>query len=234
MHFSSNSFSKQLLLCMAAALISSAFFGCKTTHRINQRYDTTFGKKEQTTNVHQAEKMPEHLRRVAILPMHLGRYDHIEFRHIEENFSQELIKQNLFEVLVITPEEMKDHFSKERFSSAEYLPTKLLSKLHTAYAIDGVMLLDVSYFNAYQPVGLGVRAKLLDGHTGEIVWAVDQLFDSSAPSVSNAAREFYKTQSLLQYPIKNTGNVLHSPNQFSKYVANSVFSTISNKNLKNP
>ncbi|MEM9159480.1 MAG: hypothetical protein AAGB46_10560 [Verrucomicrobiota bacterium] len=234
MHTSSKSFSRRLAVLTAIALILAAFSGCKTTNRVNQRFDTTFGKKARVTNVHQAIDLPEHLRRVAVLPMYLGRYDHIDFSLVEENFAQELIKKNLFEVHVVTPEDMNERFSRERYSSADYLPTKLLSKLHEAYAIDGVLLVDVSYFSAYRPVGLGVRAKLLDGHTGEIVWAMDQLFDSSVPAVSNAAREFYKTQSLLQYPMNDTTFVLHSPNRFSKYVAESVFSTISNKILKNP
>ena len=54
----------------------------------------------------------------------------------------------------------------------------------------------------------------------------DEVFDASDPRVSNSARKFYKTQSIIQYPLHNTQTALHSPNRFSKYVAHSLFSAI--------
>ncbi len=216
------------LLKSFAILISLLFLsGCSTVNYVNQRYDTTLGKKKAVANVHQADPLPDHLQRVAFLPIHRGRYDHIDMTLMEENFIGELIKRNLFEVVPVTKEAMIQMFPKESYSTVEFLPTKLLSKLHSAYDIDGIIMVDVSYFNAYQPVGLGVKTKLLDGHTGRIVWAVDEMFDSSTPSVSNSARKFYKTKSVFQFPLQSTQSVIHSPNRFSKYVANSIFSTIS-------
>lgn len=201
--------------------------GCSTLNYVNQRYDTTLGKKRAIANVYQEESLPDHLQRVAVLPLYRGRYDYIDMTIMEENFIAELTRRNLFEVVPVTKEAMTDMFPKESYSTVEFLPTKLLSKLHSAYDIDGVLMVDVNYFNAYQPVGLGIKTKLLDGHTGKIVWAADELFDSSNPPVNNAARKFYKTQSVLQFPLQNTQSVIHSPNRFSKYVANSIFSTIS-------
>lgn len=217
----------KLVLFAALAYLAFGLVGCKSVNGYNSRNDTTYGKKRQVTNVHQeGPVIPAHLRRVALLPLHRGRYDHIDMEPIEENFVQELGKQNLFELVSITPEEMREMFGERSYSSVELLPTQLLGKLHRVYAIDGVMLVDISYFNAYQPVGIGVRAKLLDGHTGEIVWATDEVFDSANPAVSNAARRYYQTQSVNQYPLQQTQSVLHSPTRFSKYVAAAVFRTI--------
>ncbi|MBK1880467.1 hypothetical protein JIN87_26510 [Pelagicoccus mobilis] len=117
-------------------------------------------------------------------------------------------------------------FGTQRYSSVETLPTKLLSKLHDVYAIDGVMLVDLTYYHAYQPVSIGMRAKLLDGHTGDIVWAADETFDASNPAVSNAARKYFQNQSTTQYPLHQTQTALHSPARFSKYVAFALFDTI--------
>lgn len=195
-------------------------------HSFNSRHDTTLGKKRQVQNVHQEQTMPSHLGRVAVLPLFQGRYEHIDMEELRENFLQEIIKRNVFEVVAVSPEAMQEMFGQRSYSSVEYLPTRLLAKLHHAYAIDGVMLIDVSFFRAYQPVGLGVRAKLLDGHTGEIVWAVDEMFDAANPAVSNAARKYFQTESVNPYPLQQTQTVLHSPARFSKYVADAVFGTI--------
>ncbi len=212
---------------MVAILFHVFLTGCGTTlPRLNSKYDTTLGKKRETTNVYQKASLPDTLNRVAILPLYKGEYDHHDFHLVEENFRLELVKRALFEVVSVPPEAMREMFPKDRYSSLEFLPTDMLTKLSDRYDIDGLLLLDLSYFNAYSPVGLGIRAKLLDGHSGELIWAADEVFDASNPEVSNAARKFYKTESILQYPLSDTRSILHSPNRFSKYVAHSLFSAI--------
>lgn len=214
------------LIAAAGCFLLMNLGGCKTTNSLNSRFDTTVGKKHKVTNVHEVKAFPAHLRRVALLPVYKGRYDHIDMEMIEANFVQELGKLNLFEVVPIEPGQMDDLFGVERFSSVEILPTKLLSKLHEIYAIDGVMLIDATYYNAYQPVGMGFRAKLLDGHSGELVWAADETFDGAEPAVSNAARKYFQTKSTTEYPLQRTQTVLHSTARFSKYVAHALFGTI--------
>lgn len=214
------------LSLVALAALGFGLGGCASVSTFNSKHDTTFGKKRQVQNVYEEPALPGHLRRVALLPVYKGRYDHIEMASIEENFTLELGKRNLFELVTLTPESMEEIFGQARFSSVESLPTKLLSRLHEVYAVDGVMLLDLTYFNAYQPVGIGLRAKLLDGHTGDIVWASDELFDSANPAVSNAARRYFQSVSVNQYPLHETQTVLHSPTRFSKYVAHSLFATL--------
>lgn len=217
---------RSLVGVLALVALAAGLGACKTVNRANSRFDTTVGAKHKVENVHQQGPLSEKLRRVALLPMHPGRYGHIDLESVEENFIEELQKRNLFEVVTISPEEMRDHFGSERFSSVEHLPTKLIQKLHDAYAIDGIMFIDLTYFEPYQPVGIGVRAKLLDGRTGELVWAADELFDASNPAVSNAARKYYQTESTMPYPMHATQSVLHSPTRFSKYVADAIFQTI--------
>ncbi|MDQ8186176.1 hypothetical protein [Pelagicoccus sp. SDUM812002] len=214
------------LLAVFGCVLALALSGCKTANSLNSKFDTTIGKKHKVTNVHEAEILPAHLRRVALLPIHKGRYDHLDLSPIEQNFVQELGKLNLFELIAVEPDKMEELFGVERYSSVEVLPTKLLSKLHEVYAIDGVMLIDLTFYNAYQPVGMGVRAKLLDGHTGELIWAADETFDGANPAVSNAARKYFQTQSTSAYPLQRTQTVLHSTARFSKYVAFALFETI--------
>ena len=214
-------------LLPALGMIALALFsGCATVHRVNSEFDTTIGKKRKTSNIYRDGELPSQLTRVALLPMYKGDYEHMDLSLIEENLRLELTKLNLFEVVTVAPETMKELFAQERFSSIEVLPTQLIEKLYARYAVDGLILIDLSYFKAYQPVGIGMRAKLVDCDTGKLVWAIDEVFDSSNPAVSNAARKFYKTESIISYPLQNTQSALHSPNRFSKYVAHSLFGAI--------
>jgi len=209
-----------------AAIAATSLVGCKTVHTANSRYDSTVGAKHKVTNIKEVQAFPTHLRRVALLPLYKGRYDHLDLVSVEESISQELGKLNLFELVVVEPHRMDELFGVERYSSVETLPTKLLSKLHEVYAIDGIMLVDLTYYKAYQPVSMGMRAKLLDGHTGAIVWAADETFDTAEPAVSNSARKYFQTKSTTQYPLHQTRSVLYSPSRFSKYVAYALFDTI--------
>jgi len=218
---------KASALAAAALLTLLCLSGCKTIHTLNSKYDTTFGKKQTVTNVHsQGKRMPEHLRRVALLPVFKGAYEHLDMASLEANLNRELAKRRAFELVVIEPSDMVELFSRERLSSVEVLPTKLLSELHEVYAIDGVLLTDVTYYDAYQPVSLGLRCKLLDGHTGEIAWSVDELFDGASPATSNAARKYFQTESVKGFPMQDTRSALQSMALFSKYVANALYDTL--------
>lgn len=120
---------------LASFLLALPFGGCKSVSTMNSRLDTTIGPKHSLTNVHESEQFPLHLRRVALLPLFKGRYDHIDMELIEANFVQELGKLNLFELVPVEPAKMADLFGVERYSSVEVLPTKLLAKLHETYAM---------------------------------------------------------------------------------------------------
>lgn len=222
------SFRSAMLAAACAVVVLSGCHTPKNPDAMNTHWGIKGKKtpKKMAENVHRTE-IPSHLRRVAVLPFYRGSFDHIDFSLIERNFLLELGKRNLFEIVEISEEEMKSLFFQEEFSSVENLPSELITKLHHIYAIDGILLTDVSYYRAYKPVGLGVRQKLLDGRSGELVWAVDEVFDSSNPSVENAAKSFYLSESLIQYPLNATNTVIHSPTRFAKYVAYSIFDTIS-------
>ncbi|MBK1875760.1 hypothetical protein, partial [Pelagicoccus mobilis] len=93
---------KTLLQLLVATLVAAtSLVGCKTVHSVNSRYDTTYGDKHEVSNIQAVQGFPAHLRRVALLPLYKGRYDHIELESLEENLAQELGKQNLFELVVV-------------------------------------------------------------------------------------------------------------------------------------
>tara|TARA_B110000037_G_C17083018_1_gene490784 strand:+ start:1509 stop:1877 length:369 start_codon:yes stop_codon:yes gene_type:complete len=98
-------------LSMAAILVLSFLVvGClPMTTSANRQFNTTLGKKHKVENVYRAE-LPEHLRRIAVLPFHKGNFEHGDFSEIERNFALELIKLNRFEVVVVSPDAMKELF----------------------------------------------------------------------------------------------------------------------------
>jgi len=221
---------RPLLVGLLLAFLLAAS-GCQTvSSHVNRRYDTTLGEKREVTNVYQdGDALAQRFRRVALLPFHKGAaYRHIDMERIERLFAAEILKLRLFEVADVPPERMEELFGLPSFSSVEPLPPRLLSRLRKAYGVDGVLLVDVTHYQPYRRVSLGVRAKLVEVETGAVVWAADELFDAASPAVANAARRHYNTKaSIGQYPLDYSYHALDTPSRFAVYVAHALFSEIS-------
>lgn len=220
-----------LLAVVLATLLAAS--GCQSVNEsVNRRFDANLGKKHEVTNVYQdGEALNQRVSRVAMLPFYKGAYSHIDMEPVEQLFAAEIMKLRLFELVPVKPERLSELFSSERFSSVEALPENLLSRLEEAYGVDGALFIDVTHYQPYQRVSLGVRAKLVETKTGSIVWAADELFDAASPPVANAARLHYNTRSSIgPYPMNYSYYALDTPSRFAAYVAHALFSEISLQN----
>jgi len=95
------------------------------------------------------------------------------------------------------------------------------------YDVDGVLFTDVTHYSPYRPIAIGVRCKLVDVHTGIQRWVFDHLFDSGAPAVAVAAKQFAEEQDSEQLPIPSDGaGILDSPSEFGKYVAHETYRSL--------
>jgi hypothetical protein len=57
------------------------------------------------------------------------------------------------------------------------------------------------------------------------MWAIDETFDAGHASVIVGASQFQDISQVRALSNKTKGSVLHSPRNFTKYVASTVFST---------
>jgi hypothetical protein len=164
------------------------------------------------------------MRRVAVLPVHNEGYSGEYLRSIDSEFSGELIKRSLFEVVPVGRQQLESVIGMRQLASVEVLPSNLLLKLREHLGVDGVLFIDLTQFSPYQPVSMGVRMKLVDVSTGQIRWAYDSLFDASNPAVAQSARRHQINASESVRPIPGDGgSVLLSPTLFSQYVAAQSF-----------
>lgn len=171
------------------------------------------------------------MRRVAMLPLY---FDHpgAGISDMEQSFQSELAKTGTLEIVPISHTELETEFGQRQFVSVEKLPADLLAKLAAKYDADGVMFTDVTQYFPYRPISIGIRAKLVDAHSGEIRWAFDHVFDSGNPQVAAAAKQFYLEQSFDNSPLKGDGSpILQSPSRFAKFVARETYRSLLQKPL---
>ena len=178
------------------------------------------------TNLYPTERLPANFSRVAVLPCYFADADSPLLDYVDEVFHQELSKQRLFETVRISPEQMKSLFGKSRISSSDELPESFLADIETATGANGILLVDLASFRAYKPLALGVRAKLVDAKRADFLWAIDETFDAGQPDVILAANQFQRGGQVHNISARTTGSVTASPRVFTKYVANSIFSTL--------
>jgi len=211
----------QFLIC---GVLLSFFAGCTGTQRYNLKENayTPF----KATNSYCIDKLPDEVIRVAVLPVYSDKLEGGILDNIDETFKGELIKKNRFEVVPISRQQLSLDFHRTQFSSVEVLPTDFFGKLEGISGSNALLFIDITQFNAYKPVALGVRCKLVDIKSGEILWAFDTLFDSGNPIVAVAARRFQLGHQKTEYPLDSHATILKSPNRFAQYVASDAFDTI--------
>lgn len=178
------------------------------------------------TNYSCAECLPQHVKRVVVLPVYSSDIEGRLIDNFDETFQSELQKQNRFEVVPVSRHQLKTHFHKEQLNSTEVLPYDFLEKLNNKYAADAVLFIDLTDYRPYKPMALGVRSKLVDVFSGDMLWSLDETFDTGNPHVAVAARRFQLGHQKTTFPLDSGTSVLKSPHRFSQYVAYNVFRTL--------
>jgi len=172
-----------------------------------------------------APGVPDSVQRVVVLPLYYAPYEDEYLTVLEGSFQNELSKRTLFEIVMIDREDLDMLFHIRQASSSQELPYQFLERLNERYHIDAVLFTDLTYFEPYKPLGIGVRSKLV-GTDGSVYWAFDDIFDAGSLPVAVGAKRFTLGNSHTPFPL-DTGNAgLQGPELFTKYVAFEMYGTL--------
>jgi hypothetical protein len=188
---------------------------CATAQAANVSLTTAY----QPDNFHRAaRKLPEDMRRVLVLPL-TGDSSYEQTESLESLYNvliEELTKSKKFEVIRMTPAQLKAHTGKSTWRAEDALPETLMDSLGKAFACNGVLFCHLTTYRSYAPQSIGWRLKLVDARGGEILWAMDEVFDAGRPSVVTGVKSFDRRE---QKPANDDDNwlTLHSPRRFGRY-----------------
>lgn len=211
------------LTTLAGGLSLALLAGCTA---IKPLWESRDAAAFRPTNFVATGPMPGEIRRVGVLPMHSDQWSAAELNSVEAAFLGEFRKTARFEVIEISRSAVNARFGRESLASTAALPADLLSRLREDFGVDALLFLDCTHFAPYQPVALGIRAKLVPTATPGTLWSLDCLFDAARPEVANSARQYQLAESRPSYPMENTSGILLSPARFAKYAAWATFDTI--------
>lgn len=199
------------------------FAGCRS---VKKEWDVPTGPAFEPRNYTSLAAIPASVQRVAVLPLHSGDWPATNLATLEAAFAAELVKVARFETVAVTRAHMREEFSSEQLLSSAALPADLLDRLRASHGADAILLQDLTHYSPYQPIAIGIRAKLVATADGRVLWSFDTIFDGAQPSVAVAAREYYLSESRPAHPLNNSAGIMQSPSRFAKYVAHAVFGTL--------
>lgn len=212
------------LVALLAALLGTA--GCQT----GPLNDPILGSGYQPGNVYTSfDQLPVSLRRVAVLPLTCDpKTTELEYGRqvLDAVLSEELGKTKKFELIKVSPEQLRIWTGRPAWRAEEKLPADLLKALKEELDCDAVLFSRLTQYRAYPPLTVGFSLKLAEVATTEFVWVVDEIFDASEPSVVNSARRYQLTREQLPSGLSDSRSILNSPSGFGRYAANSVFQTL--------
>jgi hypothetical protein len=139
---------------------------------------------------------------------------------------EQLVKSKKFEVVTVPAERLRSRTGRPAWTGTENLPPNLFEFLRREYGCDAVLFSELTAYHAYAPMVIGWRLKLVDARTGQILWAVDDLFDAARPAVANAAYHFEKRQDATADRSEGSWLGQNSPRRFGRYSAAALLDTL--------
>lgn len=212
-----------------AAVVAGALFwlaGCATP----PLGDIVTGPVYVPTNVFTiTNRLPASLRRVALLPLTASSSQpEIEAgrAQLEPVLRAELTRTRRFEVIPISPEQLRDATGQAAWSAEAELPPTLLRTLASRFGCDAVLFSRLTQYHAYPPLAIGWNLKLVDLSSAAVIWAADEVFDASQSTVANGARLYRQTHSQATGPLADSRQILMSPTAFGRYSAETLLGTL--------
>jgi len=214
---------RRLILAAAAGLLA----GCAGPAHHSQSARTPTSGVYQPRNYVGESILPRSVRRVILLPVDGGQFADAETcEYLDRIFANALEHQLRFEVVPLSREECAQSFGSPSVASTDALPHDFLQGLGTKYAAQAVMFVDITAFEAYRPLGIGIRAKLATVADRRLIWSFDETFSCLDPTVVNGLRHYYAQGTQKGSPIDMSSDALDSPRQFAAYAANATFGTL--------
>jgi hypothetical protein len=174
-------------------------------------------------------KLPLDFRRLALLPVAAGSTDGAlpdGCAALGPVLLDQLIKTKRFEIVPVDSDTLRRGTGQGSWTGRETLPTDFLSFLRRQYDCDGVLFAELTCYHAYAPLAVGWRFKLVDARSGQIIWAADEIFDASEPTVRRAAQNFENQHFHLPFVHEDNWQALNSPRQFGRYVITTLLGSL--------
>jgi hypothetical protein len=181
-------------------------------------------------NVHQTTPwLPRELRRVAVLPMTAVGAETItdsSREQLELLLPAELTRTELFEVVRVTPDQMRRWTGRPRWSVTDSLPSDLFQRIADQLGCDGVIFAHLTAYRPYPPLVMGWKLHLVDAQEPQVWWTCDVLYDAGDQTVARGAVRYEREHQANRLPPADPATILRSPGRFGQYTLATSLETL--------
>lgn len=162
--------------------------------------------------------------RVAIVEMDNDSSNPKVTTDVTENLYQALQKRQLFGLTVIRQNSPSWRSLQLDLDSKYTL--EQVSSIRKTLKCDGVLLGTITDFKPYPRMTIGLRLKLLDLRDGQLLWALEQVWDSADKTTESRIKDYFKSQKRSGYAPLHEELATVSSIEFIKFVSYEVAETI--------
>lgn len=101
-----------------------------------------------------------------------------------------------------------------------------ISAIRETLKCDGVLLGTVTEFRPYPHMSVGLRLKLLDLRDGQLLWALEQVWDGADKALEKRTKSYFKDQKGSGFAPLHERLATVSPLEFIKFVSYEVAATL--------
>jgi hypothetical protein len=139
-------------------------------------------------------------------------------------FFLEVQKKQIFSVMTVSRNEPVWRNVQENLESAQAL--RQLGTIREALGCNGLLVGTVTRYQPYPHMAIGLRLKLIDLADGQLLWGLEQVWDSADKNIGKRIKAYLKDQQRSgQSPLRED-LVVVSPLNFCKFVAYEVAGTL--------
>jgi hypothetical protein len=91
---------------------------------------------------------------------------------------------------------------------------------------DGILIGTITEFRPYPHMAVGLRLKLLDLRDGQLLWALEQVWDSADKTTESRIKSYFKAQKRSDFASLREQLAAVSPLEFIKFVSYEVAETL--------
>lgn len=115
---------------------------------------------------------------------------------------------------------------------AQSLSSEAMAQIQKQLKVDAVLIGTLSRYRSYPKLLAALRFKLIDIRNGRLLWAMENVWDSTDKNTEQRIKTFFDTQMRTGYEPMNWQFVISSPNAFHKFVMYEVVSTLPESRMR--
>ena len=162
--------------------------------------------------------------RVAILEMENLSTNQNLSKELTTALSEEIRKKQIFGLETLYFKDPK--WESLMLSVDSDVSPKQLEDIQKKLGVDAVMYGRIEHYRPYPRNSIGIKLKLVDCATGQLLWAIDQVWDSTDTIIEERAKFFFSTQMRSDYGPMDWKMVMLSPRIYNKFITNEISQTL--------